>query len=324
MKKYLITLFFMVVFLPLAVDLPVGRMDAFAQVQYSVPETSPNAFLIKRFRLKFTGDIVESLLSVTLQAELNNKPVPEYDDSEELINVNSIALLDAKATFNFNPIRLTVGRFLTPFDHYTPISLFNLNTLDYPMIDLDYSPSRQIGIELLMTLSAMDFWFCVLNGNEKNNYEETDSEKSYIFRLDIKPVKGITAGFSEYIDNYFLDEAYVKNTKSNVFVSVKENNYFFITQLSYIEAGGETGVTVYSYGYFFNLSFYLGQFEITGRYEFIDKDSNKPGEVKTRFTGGVNYTIVPNKAQAGISYFINGETVEIANNQLLFQLQFTL
>jgi hypothetical protein len=307
MKKIGLLFICLLVSVAFSVNTDWGYVKLINRTSYSITEGGANSFDLLKARFLMGGDIVKDLVFLGFQADLNT---------------TGINILDAKGIFKLNPLKITVGRFLAPIDYYTTQSLAHLNTIDYPILE-KFSPWRQVGIMLSYGNKLLNSYVMVSNGGGKNTYEETDTEKAYMVRMDIMPFKGISIGGSSWQEKYLTGSHYTVFNRSNFLLNVRENNFFFNTQFSYIEDEDPiTDKNIYSYAYFLHLSVYMKKFEILTRYEYTDEDINSPGTIRTRLTVGLNYNIKGPAAQIAVNYQRNGESDEIQQNNDKFIVQF--
>ncbi|MCD6578846.1 hypothetical protein J7L48_05175 [bacterium] len=314
MKKLfiLITFFFLVKII--AVDFDWGYVKFFNQLQYTLSEENVNSFSLKRSRVIAGGDIIQNIVSLKVQLEF------AAIDSNAKVNI-----LDVKGIYKHKDLTLILGRFLVPFDYYTPHSSADLNTLDYPLLDSEYSPWRQEGVLLKYKSTLLNFDIGGFNGGEKNSFSDTDSEKAVIAHISFEPMEGLNFNISGYHNNYQSGTQWIKQNSIISYFYMKEKNLFSLIQVQYNEDDElNTDGDIFSLGYFIHFSFYMNNVEILARYEFLDKDLNVNGNVITRLTTGISYNIKGVGTKISVNYQKNGETVEIPNDKLIFQFQFLL
>ena len=288
-------------------DTPWGYFKAYGQTWYKVEESAGNTFQFRRVRVKTGGDIVEGRIGLALQLDLLS------DD---------VNLLDLKIRFRSSIFDLTVGRFLVPMDIYTPVSPWNLNTLEYPLLE-EFSPWREEGILLKGTFGPAVLYAMVANGSGSNTFTgfiDTDSEKAYMLRMDLVPFEDMYLSVSGWQDHFIEDERWSISRRFNIFANIREKNFLFRAQFTAAEDEDEFDRNFYSYSYFVNLSFFVADCEFVTRYEFFDRDKAQPGEIRTRFTAGLNCDLLGPGLRLSVNYQINGESQDLLNNILIFQL----
>ncbi len=315
MKKIFIFIGVLFFIKAMAVDFDWGYIKFFNQIQFNLGEGEINSFSLKRSRVIAGGDIIKNRISLKVQFEFAN-----------ISSNTKVNILDIKGMYRYKALTLTLGRFLVPLDYYTPHSSADLNTLDYPLLDSWYSPWRQEGLMINYKNHFLTFDIGSFNGGEKNGFNDTDPEKAILLHFSMMPIKGIYLNLSGYHNNYQNSGGQWR--KQNRIVSyfyMKEKNLFTIMQVQYNEDDAvNTDKDIFSLGYFINFSFFMGNFEILARYEFLDSDININGQVITRLTTGVSYKIKGNGTKISVNYQKNGETVEVPNDKFIFQFQFLL
>ncbi|MDD3627005.1 MAG: hypothetical protein PHV06_06760 [bacterium] len=312
MRKFLFVLFAcLILSSAFAVNTDWGFITLIQRSSYFVLEEGDHSFSLMNARFLAGGDIVKDLVSVAFQAELDS---------------DAVNILDAKGIYKMNPFQITVGRFLAPYDYYTPQSFAKLDLIEYPILEA-YSPFRQEGIMLSYKNDLISSHLMVSNGSGKNSYDDTDKEKAYLLRLDLTPFKGFTVGGSCWYEKYGVDGFYKDSNRANFMFNYKNKLFFFNNQASYIEEEDAADANIYSYAYFSHLTFFLGEkLELLSRYEFTNVNTQVTGGLQTRFTFGVNYNIQGPKAQIAFNYQVNGESEEakIDNDKAILMFMFIL
>ncbi len=331
-KVFVIILLFTVMLLPGAVKFDWGYFTAIGQFQYAVkPPHSVNTFDLKRLRVLTGSEILPGRISLDMQLEFRTAGI-SISESEitdigpsGIKKINEINLLDLKATFKLPFITITAGRFILPVDHYSPSSTAKLDLIEYPLAET-FAPWRQIGVLANAKIALFNVFASITNGGA-NTFEDTDTEKAYMLRLDISPVKGAAVGFSGYSENSAAEDisTYLGSGRANVYAWYRNDLFFFISQLSYSEKDSySTEITTeYSYSYFLHLSAFIGPFEGILRYEFMDKNANIKGELSSRLTFGLNFKMAE-RAVLMANYLVNGESADTDNDVFAVQLQLVL
>ncbi len=311
MKKILFVLVFcMLLTSVFAVNTDWGYIKLIHRTTYQVIEGGANTFSLTQARFLVGGDVIKDQIFVAFQAELDSA---------------AINILDAKAICTLKTFKITFGRFLAPFDYYTPRGFTQFNTIEYPILE-KFSPLRQEGIMLSYKNDFFSSHLMVSNGNGPNSYEDTDTEKAYLLRMDIKPFKGASIGGSCWYEKFFTGLYYTDFNRANFMFNYRNKAFFFNNQASYIEDEDVlTDANIYSYAYFSHVSIYFGKkFELVTRYEFTNENISVTGGLQTRLTLGFNYNIKGPKAQIAFNYQLNGESEEneVDNDKatLLFML----
>ncbi|HDS09756.1 MAG TPA: hypothetical protein ENN73_05955 [Firmicutes bacterium] len=288
-----------------------GYITLIQRTSYFVLEEGDHSFSLLNARFLAGGDVVKDLVSVAFQAELNS---------------DAINILDAKGIYKLKPIDVTIGRFLAPYDYYTPQSFTKLDMIEYPILD-NFSPFRQVGIMFSYKNDLLSSHLMISNGSGKNTYNDTDKERAYLLRLDLTPLKGFTVGGSCWYEQFGTDGFYRDANKANFMFNYRNKYFFFNNQASYIAEEDAADANIYSYAYFTHLTYFLNEkIELLSRYEFMNVNTQVTGGIQTRFTFGVNYNIQGPKAQIAFNYQINGESEEakVDNDKAILLFMFIL
>jgi phosphate-selective porin OprO and OprP len=241
-------------------------------------------------------------------------------------------------------LNFTIGQQLIPFSLNNYTSNTKLELPDRSMAVeallsrkedvLGDNNGRDIGISLYGSFipindrKFIEYRIGVFNGSGINKLD-LNQDKDFIGRIILHPVKGLDIGASYY--NGFTPDSVTLNNKSTDLLLGKRKR--FGAELSYtyqfINVKGEYLVgkdgDVNKSGYYAQLAAFLvkDKFQLVGRYDSYDKDTDKATNILTNYTFGANYIFNPN-VLIQLAYTVRKEQgTSINNNFGSVQLQLT-
>lgn len=313
---------------------------------YNLDPTSANQFCLKRARFLFSGDVLKDRLGYFVQTE----------------GVGSPFVLDVKLLFkNYIPrTTLCVGRFLPPFTLYMPLSSTKLNLVNYPILTQKYADGvgylgtnrttrgvwRQTGLQTMTTIGKIaEVTLGLFNGG-KNNNGDVDKFKTFLGRLDVKPLEMIKSGGYFYMGmdtlsinttlgtHTIADIQPVSYMRYGVFADFsRKDQFYFQTELT---MGSDEGLAVKadttgaevlassSMGWFFHAGYVvLPMLETHVRYDRWYPRTDTDADDISALTIGLNFPLQGVKTVLYINYVMNMEhsSVKKNNDQIIAQAQ---
>ncbi len=255
------------------------------------------AFALKRTRLLFWGTIVNDNVKYFIQTE----------------GVGSPYVLDTKLIFaNYIPqTSFTIGRFLPNFTHYMPMSTAKLDLINYPVIVQAYGMWRQVGLQTATTSDYFDFNLGLFNGFPANSTGEATDAKDVLAAVAVKP-----AEFIKFIGYFWGGNMVMGDTldfSNNIYGGGLVMDYplnedmTIVLKGEYVMGANEwmADSTMNSAGFYAHLGFQPNpQFELLGRYDSFDPNTDMDNDASTWITGGVNYFIDGQHAMISANYIM--------------------
>ena len=299
------------------------------ETAYTGPQT---AFALKRSRLLFWGTIVNDNVKYFIQTE----------------GVSSPYVLDTKLIFdNYIPqTSITIGRFCPNFTPYMPMSAAKLDLVNYPVIVQAYAMWKQIGIQTETTTDYFDFNLGIFNGfsaddpPKPNAWTEDNDAKDVLAAVAVKP-----AEFIKFIGYFWGGNMILGDTldlSNNIYGGGLVMDYplnedmTIVLKGEYVMGAYDMGndTTMNSAGFYAHLGFQPNpQFELLGRYDSYDPDTDMDNDAVTWITGGVNYFIDGQHAMISANYIMRSveeptvvpaRSVDLNNCDDEFVVQFQL
>ena len=265
---------------------------------YTGPQT---AFVLKRSRLLFWGTIVNDNVKYFIQTE----------------GVSSPYVIDTKLIFaNYIPqTSITIGRFCPNFTHYMPMSAAKLDLVNYPVVTQAYAMWKQIGVQTATTSDYFDFNLGIFNGfsttGGANAWTEDNDAKDVLAAVAVKP-----AEFIKFIGYFWGGNMILGDTldfSNNIYGGGLVMDYplnedmTIVLKGEYVMGAKEfmADSTTNSAGFYAHLGFQPNpQFELLGRYDSYDPDTDMDYDASTWITGGINYFIDGQHAMISANYIM--------------------
>lgn len=277
------------------------------------PQTS---FVMKRARFLLFGSIIPDKVKYFVQTEAVGTPF----------------LLDTKLQFFYLPkTEVAFGRFLPNFTYYMPMSTAKLDFVNYPLISTKYAMWRQVGLQTTTMTDYIDLNLGLFNGYPANNWSDNNDAKDFLGRATFKPFNGIQVFGYGWMGNLLMaEDSDLQNTRFGGGLSIErklsEDGMAITLRGEYLMAGDEdtTGNTIKSMGYYLQGGFKpKPQFEILGRYEAYDPNTDAGDNAITWITGGVNYYISGTNAMLYLNYVkkINEGAIDPDDDEVILQAQ---
>jgi hypothetical protein len=260
-------------------------------------------FLLKRSRLLFWGTITDQ--------------VKYFVQTEGL---TSPYILDTKFMFvDFIPMTtVAIGRFCPAFTHYMPMSTAKLDMVNYPLLVQAYAMWKQNGIQSTTKTDYVDFNLGVFNGYGSALTSDNNDAKDVLVSAAVKPMEFVKVLGYGWMGNMLMGEEDV-DLASNRYGGGVVVNYPLNEEMSvvlkgeYVMGSDEMGAGIddlSSSGYYAHLGFNVNpQFEILGRYENFDPDTDTDDNAVSWITGGVNFRLVGNHVMFSGNYIMKKNEV---------------
>ena len=283
-----------------------GFVQGLYQVDIKDSDNIDNSFRMRRVRMSISGDL-NKVISYKIQGDFSSTPT----------------LVDAFVKAKFcDAFAVQFGQFKLPFSIESPINPVDLEAVDYGDVItklVGYSDVCGVGglgrdLGLMFTGKFMkiskdehylfDYSVGVFNGTGPYKYgsnsKDDNREKEFVGRLNIKPIKSVTASFSYYTGHYGPDAL----KRNRVGFGAEFNNNKVVARTEFIT--GKTGrvadtldtrndytsVGMYSVaGYWFDFTCHENPMRLLPfvRYDYFAKDADAKVGQYGIFTFGANF-----------------------------------
>ncbi len=291
-----------------------GFVQGLYQVDIKDKDNIDNSFRMRRVRMSISGDL-NKVISYKIQGDFSSTPT----------------LVDAFVKAKFcDAFAVQFGQFKLPFSIESPINPVDLEAVDYGDVInklVGYSDVCGVGglgrdLGLMFTGKFMkigkdehymfDYSVGVFNGTGPYKYgsnsKDDNREKEFVGRLNIKPIKSVTASFSYYTGHYG-PEALKRN---RIGFGAEFNNNKVVARTEFIsgktgtsteildengdvigsEIGSYESVGMYSVaGYWFDFTCHENPMRLLPfvRYDYFAKDAEAKVGQYGIFTFGANF-----------------------------------
>ena len=291
-----------------------GFVQGLYQVDIKDKDNIDNSFRMRRVRMSISGDL-NKVISYKIQGDFSSTPT----------------LVDAFVKAKFcDAFAVQFGQFKLPFSIENPINPVDLEAVDYGDVInklVGYSDVCGVGglgrdLGLMFTGKFMkigkdehymfDYSVGVFNGTGPYKYgsnsKDDNREKEFVGRLNIKPIKSVTASFSYYTGHYG-PEALKRN---RIGFGAEFNNNKVVARTEFIsgktgtsteildengdvigsEIGSYESVGMYSVaGYWFDFTCHENPMRLLPfvRYDYFAKDAEAKVGQYGIFTFGANF-----------------------------------
>jgi len=306
-------------------DLKIGGILQ-AGYDYSMADDEGNVngqFTLNRARFLFWGTIVPDKVKYFVQTE----------------TASQTSILDYKMIFSgcLPKTSITVGRFLPNFSLYMPAPTSKLDMIYYPLFltdsRLNYGMFRQSGIQTETVTDMVDFNVGLFNG-PKNNMNDDNDGKDVLLRAAYKPsltFAKVQVGAYAWMGNMlFADDEDLAYNRFGFFGTMTNDKLLVNAELvmGSNEQAGEDVDDVSSMGYYAHVGYKVKPcWEVLGRFDFMDPNTDTEDNGYTWLTLGVNHYIDGINAMIYLNYIMKMEENDwgldetIKNDELKLQFQ---
>ena len=291
-----------------------GFVQGLYQVDIKDKDNIDNYFRMRRVRMSISGDL-NKVISYKIQGDFSSTPT----------------LVDAYVKAKFcDAFAVQFGQFKLPFSIESPINPVDLEAVDYGDVItklVGYNDVCGVGglgrdLGLMFTGKFMkigkdehylfDYSVGVFNGTGPYKYgsnsKDDNREKEFVGRLNIKPIKSVTASFSYYTGHYGPDA--LKRNRVGFGAEYNDNKVVARTEFIagktgtstdiYDEMGEVIGSEIGSYesagmysvaGYWFDFTCHENPMRLLPfvRYDYFAKDTDAKVGQYGIFTFGANF-----------------------------------
>ena len=289
-----------------------GILQFWALGKMPPAEETDFEFIFKRARVLLWGDIGTSKIGYFLRFEGRESPF----------------LLDAKLRFFYIPkTEIAIGRFLPDFSLYMPRLVSQLDTTNYPVVVQKYGMWHQVGIQSTTTTGFVDFTLGVFNGPE-NRFRDDNSEKDYLFKVNLKPVKGFQFALYRWQGSPRLSsETWKLANRDGANLQLSTRRFSIKVELirginEKLNPKGEV-LSIEGIGGYANMVYQLHpRAELVFRYDYYDINRAFANNEIYWITPGLNLKLHQEVAVLSVNYVVKREKpTEINNDLLIVQLQ---
>ena len=266
------------------------KMAGDINLRYRYDDTDgANGFDVRRARLDFRGNVIESL---------------EYRVHLEFANGPKI--LDASVRWNINEhVAVQAGQYKIPFSLENPYNPNKLEMIDNALAIthlVNYSDvsdiaanGRDIGVSVIGNFlrrkgfNIIDYYFGVFNGSGINT-GDANKDKDFSGMLSINPSKHLTFAVSHYNGTVGTQGDTFHRTRNGFGVKYDDNR--LLVRSEYIH--GKTG-ELNSDGAYAVCGYYVHpKVQTVARYDYFKRDLSDNSTTQQDYTVGVNYFPVTN------------------------------
>ncbi|MFB0519262.1 MAG: hypothetical protein ACETWC_08280 [Acidobacteriota bacterium] len=269
-------------------------------------------FMLNRARILLWGDIGTSKIGYFLRFEGRESPF----------------LLDAKLRLFYIPrTEIAIGRFLPDFSLYMPLLVSELDTVNYPLVIQRYGMWHQLGIQSSTTTSFVDFTMGLFNG-PPDRFKDENSQKDYLFKVNLKPVRGLQCALYRWVGNPLLSsDEWTFANRDGINLQLSVSRLTVKAELirgfrEKLDTEGEV-LSLEGVGGYANLVCQLHErAEVVFRYDYFDPNRAVIDNEIYWITPGLNLHLHPEVAVVSVNYVMKREkATEINNDLLIVQLQ---
>jgi hypothetical protein len=287
---------------------PKLKLAGFGRVRYSVDAAAGKAdgFSLAQGRFGVSGDISD-LFAYAFSLEATNG---DPENKKLLYDL----YIDTSIVRNF---KIRLGQFKYPFglEQTTPdadLELINkaevVNNLVKPTRDIGVQVSRELPAAWLRSTVTL----ALVNGSGSNSDDEND-RKTFIGRLTLAPLKGLTIGASCYNGT-----TGVADKKTRAGFELKYENNRLLAKGEYIFGKDKT---VNKAGYYVTLGYTVfSRTVLLFRYDWWNSNQDLADLDISRLTFGVNYFFSKN-VLLRTNYELKNEKPAVKNNIFMVQMQ---
>jgi hypothetical protein len=287
---------------------PKLKLSGFGRVRYTVDATpgKSDGFSVAQGRFGISGDITD-LFSYTFSLEATNG---DPENKKMLYDL----YIDTTMVRNF---KIRLGQFKYPFglEQTTPdadLELINkaevVNNLVKPTRDIGVQVSRELPASWLRSTVTV----ALVNGSGSNSDDEND-RKTFIGRLTLTPLNGLTLGAS-----FYDGTTGSADKKSRAGCELKYENNRLLAKGEYIFGKDKS---VNKAGYYLTLGYtVLPKTVVLFRYDWWNANKDLADLDISRLTFGVNY-FFSKTVLLRTNYELKTEKPSVKNNLFMVQMQ---
>jgi hypothetical protein len=287
---------------------PKLKLSGFGRVRYAWDATpgKPDGFTVAQARFGISGDIA-TLFSYTFSLEATNG---DPENKKMLYDL----YIDTTIIRNF---KIRLGQFKYPFglEQTTPdadLELINKAEVVNNLV----KPTRDIGVQVSRELAAAwlqpNITLALVNGSGSNSDDEND-RKTFIGRLTLTPLNGLTIGAS-----FYDGTTAVADRKTRSGFELKYENNRLLAKGEYISGKDKA---LEKAGYYLTLGYtILPKTVVLLRYDWWNPNRDIKDLDVSRVTFGVNYFFNKN-VLLRTNYERKMEKPAIKNDIFMIQLQ---
>ncbi len=229
--------------------------------------------------------------------------------------------------------KLRVGQFTLPFGWQTPVSPYNLLTINYSNVVSKLNGGgdlRDVGMMLrgnltdsnIPVLESLNYAVALVNGEGTgSNIAERNDQKNVVGRVGLAPLEGLDLGVSAY----FGERGVARKARERVGVDARFTLANLLIQGEFIQSSDETDATlshtVEGMGYFVEAGYKITpQIQPVCKFDVWDPEVTGTYGSLTKIAVGLNWYIDEWTKLQGI-YEIKGEEEnEVDDNSFIIQL----
>jgi Phosphate-selective porin O and P len=270
------------------------------------PETDgewTSTFRVRRAEIRAKGEIVPKQLGylvmfdVARLLDFQNKTVSVGDGGTGSVSVaqppnggNTSILQDVALTYMTDWADISIGQFKIPVSLEGAGSASKLYFPERALVSRRYGDRRDIGIKAEKKFEAFGYTLGLYNGQGQNNLD-TNDQKDLALRLEVYPIKDVTAAVVGYVG---ITERDQPGTKDRIEGDLKIEKANVLLQAEYIR-GWDRGATarVEGQGFYVLGGYSFGDLQPLVRIGSLDPnvDNDDPGALDeyTTYEFGANY-----------------------------------
>ena len=289
---------------------------------YFEDDMKANEFKLKRARLLLSGTLIPDKVKFFVQAD----------------GVGTPFVLDSKLILTVIPnTALTFGRFVPNYSLYMPRSTAKLDFINYPLTTTQYAMWRQTGLQFNTTTEYVDISGGIYNGYQTeegssalkgNDWGDNNDAKDYLGRIDIKPMKNLKIGLFGWMGSpydFSTDEDY-DATRYGANVELYIEGLHLAAE--YVAASTDisgTSDSIDGNAFFAQASYAINDsFEVLGRYDHADSNTDVDDNAVTWMTAGINYSLEKWYTKFFLNYVMKDEEgKEVDNDEVIFMAQYS-
>lgn len=229
-------------------------------------ETWSSTFRIRRAEIKARGEIIEKKLGylvmfdVARLLDFRRTGVDVSDTGSPPATIGTASVLeppsggstsilqDLQLTYMTDYADISIGQFKIPVSLEGSGSAARLYFPERALVSRQFGDKRDLGVKVEKTLGAFGYTFGVYNGEGQNRLDSND-QKDVSLRLEVYPVRGVTAAVVGYVAAFDRDDP---GTKDRLEGDLKVELGGVLVQAEYIRAWdmGADGTRVSGHGFY--------------------------------------------------------------------------
>jgi hypothetical protein len=229
-------------------------------------ETWTSSFRIRRAELRIKGEIVPKTFGYAvmidparlLEFQTRNVPVSDQEPApaepgtvavpQAPTNGSTSLLQDVSLTYITEYADVSIGQFKIPVSYEGVNSSSKLHFPERSLVSRSFGDRRDLGVKVEKKFDMFGYTLGLFNGEGQNRFDSND-QKDLALRLEVYPVKGVTAAIVGYTG---LTERELARTKDRIEVDLKVEMNEIVLQGEYIRGWdmGTTGTRVEGHGFY--------------------------------------------------------------------------